>query len=449
MPRALLLLAALIVGQTGRLMADPPDAALSKPPAPAKPGQPEEAKPEDPKLAVAIRKWVRQLNARRLEAREEAERQLTAMGPRILDRLPDASVSLPAEVASRLARVRARLEVLRAKHAARASIVTLKGRFSLLACFEALEQQSGNRIVDLRDRFGQEITNAEIDVDFNKMPFWRALDDVLARSDTTVYAFPGESAIGIVNRSAGETPRGRYAAYAGAFRLEPVELVARLNLRHQGKGTLRLRYEVAWEPRLQPIMIRQRFADLQVFVNGQQAAVEADPEAVVEAQVRRGTIASEFDLPLHLPPAQSERIDRLLGTLEVLLPSGMHTFRFDQLEDANVQEQHQGTTTVVLDRVRMRDSLCEVRMRVRFAHASGALESHRGWIFNNEAFLETADGERVEPATLETTRQTPKEVGIAYLFAIDDVAGYRFVYKTPVLIQSVPVKYELKDLPLP
>jgi hypothetical protein len=106
--------------------------------------------------------------------------------------------------------------------------------------------------------------------------------------------------------------------------------------------------------------------------------------------------------------------------------------------------------SVVVDQVRKNNEVWEVRMRVVFDKAAGALESHLGWIFNNEAYLENPAGEQVQYATLETTRQTENEVGVAYLFDVPEgLKGHTFVYKTPVAIVNMPVEYELKDLELP
>jgi hypothetical protein len=89
-------------------------------------------------------------------------------------------------------------------------------------------------------------------------------------------------------------------------------------------------------------------------------------------------------------------------------------------------------------------------MVVRFDEAANALESHRGWIYNNQAFLLDADGNKVEHAGFETTRQTLNEVGLAFKFPLDkDLAQYRFVYQSPAAIVQMPVEFELKDIALP
>ena len=61
-----------------------------------------------------------------------------------------------------------------------------------------------------------------------------------------------------------------------------------------------------------------------------------------------------------------------------------------------------------------------------------------------------ADGNEIEHAGFETTRQTPNEVGCAYLFDLPDgVSGHTWVYETPAAIVEFPVEYQLEDIALP
>ena len=81
---------------------------------------------------------------------------------------------------------------------------------------------------------------------------------------------------------------------------------------------------------------------------------------------------------------------------------------------------------------------------------SKALESHRGWMFGNEAYLMGADKKRIDPGGFEQTRQTGDEFGIMYLFELHTVPdNLAFVYKTPIAMLTVPIEYELKNLELP
>ena len=105
---------------------------------------------------------------------------------------------------------------------------------------------------------------------------------------------------------------------------------------------------------------------------------------------------------------------------------------------------------VTFERLRKNVDLYEVRVSLRFEDASNALESHRGWVFQNEAYLIDADGQKLDNVGQQTTRQTRNEVGVAYLFDLPEgPGGCKFVYKTPALVLQLPVEYELKDIELP
>ena len=89
-------------------------------------------------------------------------------------------------------------------------------------------------------------------------------------------------------------------------------------------------------------------------------------------------------------------------------------------------------------------------MRLALDEENEALQSHRGWAFQNVSYLVGADGEPIDNAGMETTRQTRNEVGVAYLFDLPQgIEGLSWVYETPAAIVELPVEYELKDIELP
>ena len=79
---------------------------------------------------------------------------------------------------------------------------------------------------------------------------------------------------------------------------------------------------------------------------------------------------------------------------------------------------------------------------------NNALESHQGWVFQNQVYLENEKGEREESIGLETMQQDNSKVTIRYLF-IEDPGNRTLVYKTPAAIVKMPVTIELKKIPLP
>jgi hypothetical protein len=140
----------------------------------------------------------------------------------------------------------------------------------------------------------------------------------------------------------------------------------------------------------------------------------------------------------------------LRGTLHALVPGRHAKFEFNDLSKAVGKTQRLGGVQVTLDQVRKNNAIWEIHMRFVLDDATGALESHRGWVLQNLSYLTDKDGERIENAGFETTRQTQKEVGVAYLFDVPDgLDGLTWVYETPAAIVDLPVEYELKDIELP
>ncbi len=401
-------------------------------------------------LKLEVRGLVRQLGAARLAEREEAERKLVELGPKVLELLPETTDRTPAEIRQRLGRIRQKLQEAAARSAAKASTVTLTGKSMRLgAVFEAIGKQTGNKIL-LADNAPPDTADRKVNVDFDATPFWPSLDRVLDDANLTVYAFGEERGVTVVGRTETQLARSAGAYYSGPFRFEAVRIDARRELRDPMNQSLRLVMEIAWEPRLKPISLRQPVAGVKaVDENGRPMPMES-LQSVLEVPVNPELTAVELRLPLSLPPRSIREIARLEGTLEALLPGRIETFRFDKLTTAKNVEKRAASATVTLQQARRNGEIWEVRIRVRFDKAGGALESYRGWIFNNPAYLEDADGKPVANVGFETTHRTENEVGIAYFFDLEaPPTGHAFVYKTPGTIISARFPYSIKGVKLP
>ena len=401
----------------------------------------------DDELALTVRGLVGQLGAAQLAEREAAEKQLIELGPKVLELLPQISPWTPPETRLRLGRIRQQLEQVAAESTARASLVTLRGQsLPLSEILAAFEQQTGNPIVDFRRRFGHEVTDPALDVDFDRTPFWQALDDVLDRAGLTVYPFGPERTIPVVARDDTQLPRSARGVYSGPFRIEPVQIAAVCDLRHPENQSLMLTVEVVCEPRVKPIGVQQRIADLSaVDENGDPLAFD-DSWVQLELDPTKGVLR----VPMKLPPRSVEKIARLKGRLTAMIPGRVETFRFDGLIDAVNVERRIGGATVTLVRARRNNAVWEVGIRVRLDEAGNALESHRGWIYDNEAYLEGPDGKPIPYDSQDVTRQAENQFGINYIFALDGPPEkHTFVYKTPGAIVSTGFDYEIKDVELP
>jgi hypothetical protein len=402
---------------------------------------------DNPDLRVEVRKLVRQLDAAQLAQRDAAEEKLLGMGPRVLELLPEPSAAASEEVKQRLGRIRQKLQLSAAKDALQPSTVTLSAQaMPLSKVLAAIQAQTQNPIELRLDSDGDPALNVALD----KTPFWQALDGVLDQAKRTVYPFGQSRAIQVVPRDVRQLPRVGRASYSGPFRIEPVRVAASRDLRNPAGQSLLVTVEVAWEPRLKLIGLKQRMADMAAVDDRGDPLPADDKEAEVEAMVRSDSAAQAFDLPLALPPRSVKEIASLKGTLLAMVPGKIETFRFgDLLKAKNVQQRIAGAT-VTLEQVRKNNDLWELRMRVGFDEAGDALESHRNWILENEAWLEDADGKPILHDSMGIIGRSKNEAGMTYVYSLKDPpANLTFVYKTPGTIVTTRFPYELKDIRLP
>jgi len=404
----------------------------------------------DDEVALEVLRLVRQLNADTLAERDGAEKALIEMGPAILDHLPTITKRTPEDVKLRLRRIQQILQQRHAEESIQASRITLKadGR-PLSEVLAAIQEQSGNKIVDLRDRFGHEKTDPAITIELEETPFFEALDRVLDQAGMTVYPYTQERAVAVVARRESQKPAAGRVAYAGPFRIEATVVTARRDLRDPTGNAVQVTLVIMWEPRVRPINLVQKLEELTaVDENGGSLLPE---EARGELAAMAGNeVACELQMPLKLPPRDVKRVAKLEGKLLAMVPGRVEEFRFGDLEVAKNVSKRVAGVTVTLVEVRRSFQLWEFRVSVRYDEAGESLESYRGWIFNNEAYLEDRQGGRVEVAGLETTRQTEDMVEFAYRFAPEkELHNYRFVYKTPSLVVSTDFDYALTDVELP
>ena len=402
-------------------------------------------------LSPAVRKLLRQLDAPQLAERDAAERALIALGPAALPLLPDAQRELTPEVRQRVARIRLALQQTHAAAGGGAAEVTLQVENRPLSDVLAeLERQTGNRLIDARRERGQPAENPRMSLDFQKLPFWTAFDRLLDQAGLSVDMYGADGALQLIAPTERTSKRAARAAYCGPFRLEPLTVIAQSDLRSPASGVLRIQLEIAWEPRLRPINLLQRAADMLAFdESGRPLALE-NPRATIETVIHRRAAALQMQVLWKLPPRDVRQIARLQGTLRALLPGPPETFTFERLAPGVRTEQRIAAARVAVDRVRREGENWAIEMTLRFDQADAAFESHRGWVFDNEAWLEDAAGKRILPIGSETLRQTQNELGVKRLFdgktPLDDC---RFRYRTPVLIQNVAYPYVLTRIDLP
>ena len=370
---------------------------------------------------------------------------------RFLTALPKETKDMPAGMRERVERVRKQVESRAKKAATLPTTITLSAKdMPLSEVLAAIEKQTGNRLTDNREKNGESgVDVSMISIDLKNERFWPAVDQILDKAQLRVNSEGGDDALAIVNRDAQESPRHGRAMYEGPFRLDVTDVQAERSLRRPEQKSLKLQLEVAWEPRLRPIALSHPTADLWATTDTGRTLITSFPEVRMDVEVANGTQVAEMTLPFDLPERGAKSLTVLHGKLQVLVPSRIVKFRFDDVAKAAGKTQNAGGVQISVDDVRKNNAVWEVHMRFAFDEEGDALQLHRSWVFQNPSYLLDKNDQQVDNGGLETTRQTKTEVGVAYVFDVPTLDGMTWVYETPAAIVELPVEYEIKDIELP
>lgn len=405
----------------------------------------DEKKVADDDVARQVRRLVRQLDSAEIAARDQAYAELIKLGPVVLDHLPEITDATPATVRDSLKRLRGDFDKQEADRAMQATQVTISGKaLSLKKVVEDIARQTGNKVT-----LDEDLVEARVDLELNKASFWQALDAVADQAKFAVYLYGGDGVM-LRPRHPRQLARQQNAVYNGPIRFEPTRVELKRDPRVNESGTLGVGVEIAWEPRLQPITLVQRKAALQAIDDAGKPIAVSD-RGDIPAMIHAGSPGVEIELGFDAPSRSVKQVASLKGAVDLLLPGKAEAFEFANLKDAQKVVQQKHNVTVTLDGVRKSGEVWEVRLRIKYAQALEAFDSHlAAWILSNEAVMVTSSGETIDNAGLDTTHRLEDEIGVAYLFELEKgLDGLKFRYRTPVSIHQIPVEHEFKNITLP
>lgn len=419
-----------------------------------------EDQPSRSNLKVQAADLVRLLDASRSSLRQKAQDDLIELGPAVLQFLPTEGTSgLSAEQSRRLALVRGALVQKTTLASAAPSTVTLRaGNITLSDAVAEIQRQTGNQIVDLRDQFGQVVTNPEIAVQWKSTPFWKVMDELASKSQVGYYLYTGEPYLGLVAGPMPMTP----VAYAGPMRAAVKKLVRSITY-ETGSSECALQLEVAWEPRLRPILLELDPAGIEAIDDqGRKIASETPPSRpaqgdeppLVKVPVDKTMIRADLVLHFEPPPHDATRIKSLRGRLVVILPAGIQNFQFADLAGARNVSKSKSNLTVTLEEFKeFGEGQWAADLVLEFdAGQRDAFESYQTWFYDNEIYLQKADGTRFACNGGTTLKESGAgRLGIQYRFvdAPGRISDYSLVYKSPSTIVKQSLTFEFQDLKLP
>ena len=403
----------------------------------------------DAALKDRVGQLLERLDAPKEEARKAAQEALIKLGPRVLPLLPEGAKITGDERKRRLENVRSAL--LEATEAANlgASRITLKVKgMRLSEVVQKLQGQTGNAITDLREAEGGEATNPSLDLDIDDKPFLEALDVVCKLAEITPNYFSGDGSIGLMP---GKPPTQGKVVYTGPFRVSFKQIAIVRDFQAEA-GTMNAQLEVAWEPRLRPMLLKLK-ADETKVVDDQGKTVESQvTEEAIDVVLRPENPVAEMNLNLKAPDRSVKKLGKVAVKGEITIPAGLKTFRFPTLTVKEPATIKQGDVAVTLESTEVDEQVWKVNLELAYPGDSPAFESYRQGLFNNRLWLQKSDGSRFEHnGGFSNTSSDGGKLGFEYLFvdAPGKPSDYGLVYETPSKVLTIPLEFEFKDVPLP
>jgi hypothetical protein len=403
-----------------------------------------------------------QLQSDKTAERDAAEKELLDLGPKVLDHLEPVDNRTPTDIVQRLQRIRKELETVAVREVTQASKVTLQGKMKLGDALGGIREQTGNDVA-MPGETPDVLVNREIELDLEDVDFWVAVAKVMSEGQLEVDPYAGKpgqlrltptQAARIAAANPGlPDPKPKPVApprnASGIFDLMVTKVNASRNLLNPELNYCNVTVRVRWEPRVQPVSIDLPVSSISAIDEFDNSIAIPNPDGVISGLVQPEIPELEFSIPIGLVDRQIEVINSLDATIDAVLPGRTEIFRFKKLGnlDPGYSQQKAGAT-VTFEGIIKNDDLFGVKVRLSFEEDNNALESHRGWAFNNPMHLVDENEEKLEPIALETISQDNAEVVIRYYFERDP-EDLTMIYNSPAAIVKVPVKISLKNIPLP
>lgn len=394
-----------------------------------------------------VRRVLRDLDSDALVDRDAAEKRLIEMGPAVLPYLPEISSTTSGEMKIRLQRIRQQLQKTNIETFFEASLITLSGKFKVADAVAEIARQSGNKITIEN---GQSASTTEVELQVDKTPFWQVMDQLLRQSKLRINAYSSAEGMSLVpaeDRAPGSAPP---PSITGPFHVAALSTQTTLAFGSPLPGQMEVSLLVSWEPRLKPVFIQLPMNKMKAATESGEELETTNPAAAPEIPLNASGCAAQVDLQFARPPRSARKLATLRGEFVVAVPSEKHKFVFEKFAGGKRQSEKFGEVTVTLENARRNGSVYELRILAEFKQSQGALDSFRGWILSNRAYLLDAKQNRLENVGLQTYAVTPEAVGVAFLFQINgDPNDFTLVYESPGMITRQTVAFELENVELP
>jgi hypothetical protein len=385
-----------------------------------------------------VNKLVQQLSSPSQQDREQAETELAAASPDVLDLLPRTTRDQTASIA--LERVRRSLEKSAARRAGLASTVSLEGQQSPEDIEAAILKQSGQAVI-----FGEVRPSTAIPVDWKTVPFWDAVRQLERQTNSS--ATPDRFAEALLLKRREENAQPPAVATSGSCRVEVIEALRRPNLVDPSKSLVQVRWRVRTEPRLRPLYLITADRDASL-TEGATRFLPLSPDARREVPCERWD-GCEVDTAFQTTADFKASKLKFSADATLKVAALPLKLRFPNLRSELLPPQRRGAVTGVIQSLEADYESKTLALEVSVAYDRGGpeFESHRMWIYQNAGWLEQNSGSRIVPPDSVELKKTAAS-GATLRYTFENVAGpvadWAFVYEAPSLIIDVPVS--VKDM---
>ena len=405
--------------------------------------------PPDAALRDRVLQLVERLGSEKAETSDAARKSLIKLGAKVLPLLPEASKASKPEVAKRLAEIRAAIGDAKEEDVnPAASRVTIIGKgIRLSEAIQQLQKQTKNPVTDLRDPSDAGTTNPALDLEIRDRTFFEALETITRKAGVSINYATGDGSIGLME---GATMGKPLRESAGPF-LVTLRQIGLVRDFQAESSTATVQLEVAWEPRLRPMLLALKADKLEVKDDRGKPVPPQIAREATEVVLRPENPSAEINLNLSAPDRAARKLASLEVTAEVTVPAGIRLFRFPSLAAENVK-QAMGEINATLKGTEVEENVWKVNIELAYPGGGPAFESYRQGLFNNRIWLQRADGSKFEHnGGFSNTNAGDAELGFEYIFvdAPGKPSDYQLVYETPSRVVTIPVQVKFKDVPLP
>jgi hypothetical protein len=278
-------------------------------------------------------------------------------------------------------------------------------------------------------------------------PFWEVLDELAAATNTRAVVGQQGREIGL-GPPTGMRP---IVSSDGPFRIVAKTMAARTDL-DSGRTSYDLVLDIHWEPRF-PVF---RIDSQPRITAGQDDLGQALSSTAVSVKSQVTGFSHTTAVRLEGLTRRSGSIAVLAGAFQVTASPRMLSVRFDNLAATPVERRVEGVTVRLVRFARV-DDRWEAEFDLTYPPGQPEFESFETWATGNTLRLVAPGAGRVFTPDNFDLIESSQRVRATYRFqigerkglTITDIQGWQLIYDTPAPLVEFPVRFELKDIPLP